>query len=786
LHVYVSGPGATIADEFAAIDRQIQIILATTLVALLVLLLVVYRSPVTALVPLASVFGALTVTKPIVSILVDKGLIGVSLFSLGLSLAVVLGAGTGFAIFLLGRYHERLRQNFTPAEALADAYRAVAPTIIGSTVAVVTSLGAVGFLSVARISMFGTTGILCCIGILTVALAALTLTPAIIALASRVNLVKPPKRQATLRRFRRVGISVARWPGPILLGALTSVFVLLIPLPGTLIGWDEAASTPPGAESNRGYQAVDHHFPPNQLLPDVVTIQTAHDLRNPAGLTAIERITGAIMGISGVRMVQSASHPGGMVSKQASLTPGAGNIGDRLDEFSDQLNARQATFTDLQTAAGEVLNSVDLLQSALVQTTYGIGQVSLAVHMMQTGIDKVRARTSDVIDIFDPLHKFVAAIPGCASNPVCSAAQEVVQWSDTVVASANKLVDAGEQLAKAVTDAAVASSSLPSIPNAVSTFNPQLTQIRAAATALDAALNTVAPAPIRDLPGYLHELAAVSAGSPGADLYAARKILTDPSMRPVQGQFFSPNGYATRLFVYGDGNEWGTDGAKRASAIAGAIADATRDGTLKPTGIQLAGVGPATRDLQSFVGGDLTLMVLITLAVIFVIAAMLLRSPVAGLVLVLCVGTSYVCALGASVLIYQHLFGYSLHWSVAPIAFVALVAVGSACDLLFALRVREERPAGPHVAIIRTFAATGAVVTIAGIVIGTTMFALTQSTVLSVAQIGVTVGVGLLLDALVVRALVLPALMVLLRRWFWWPRRFASGREVPEPQPVSA
>jgi RND superfamily putative drug exporter len=257
-------------------------------------------------------------------------------------------------------------------------------------------------------------------------------------------------------------------------------------------------------------------------------------------------------------------------------------------------------------------------------------------------------------------------------------------------------------------------------------------------------------------------------------------------MRPVQGQFFSPNGYATRLFVYGNGNEWGTDGAKRATLIAGAIAEATRDGTIKPTGIQLTGVGPATRDLQSFVGGDLTLMVLIALAVIFAMAAMLLRSPVAGLVLVGTVGTSYICALGASVMIYQHLFGFNLHWSVAPIAFVALVAVGSACDLLFALRVREERPAGPHIAIIRTFAATGAVVTIAGMVIGTTMFALTQSTVLSVAQIGVTVGVGLLLDALVVRALILPALMVLMRRWFWWPARFEAGREVPEPEPVNA
>src|SRR5262249_52397155 len=149
----------------------------------------------------------------------------------------------------------------------------------------------------------------------------------------------------------------ARWPGPNLLGAIASVLVLIIPLPGMLIDWDEAAATPPQAQSNRGYQVVDQHFPPNQLLPDVVTIETDHDIRNPAGLTAIERITGAVMALSGVRMVQSASHPAGMVSKQASVTPGAGNIGDRLDEFSDQLTARQATFTDLEAAVANVLNS---------------------------------------------------------------------------------------------------------------------------------------------------------------------------------------------------------------------------------------------------------------------------------------------------------------------------------------------------------------------------------------------------------------------------------------------
>ncbi|WP_234815514.1 hypothetical protein [Mycobacterium tuberculosis] len=86
-------------------------------------------------------------------------------------------------------------------------------------------------------------------------------------------------------------------------------------------------------------------------------IETDHDIRNPAGLTAIERITAAIMAIGGVRMVQSASHPNGMVSKQAALTASAGNLGDQLDEFSDQLTSRQATFTNLEAAVRDVVSA---------------------------------------------------------------------------------------------------------------------------------------------------------------------------------------------------------------------------------------------------------------------------------------------------------------------------------------------------------------------------------------------------------------------------------------------
>ncbi|GAB3010202.1 MMPL/RND family transporter [Mycobacterium bourgelatii] len=770
VHVFVTGPGVTILDEFAAIDRHTQLITLATFAVLLVLLLILYRSLITAMVPLVTVVMSLAIAKPIITLLVDREVIGVNLFSLELSTAVVVGTGTVFAIFLIGRYHERRRQDFDPADALDDAYRGVAPAIVASTLIVVAPLGAVGWLDLARISMFGTTGILCSIGVIAVGLAALTLTPALIALASRFDLLKPPERRRTLRRFRRIGTAVARWPAPYLLGSGVLAVVLLIALPGVPIGWNEAAATPRWAPSNLGYQAADRHFPPNELLPAVVTIETDHDIRNPTGLTAVEKITTSIMAIPGVRMVQSASHPSGLASKQAALTASGGNLGDNLYDFGDLLAARQDALPNLETAANEVVKSLDLLQGAMQQSVYGIGQVSLAVHLTQDAIVKLRSRSADVVEIFDPLRSFVGSIPDCVATPVCAAAQGAVAWANGVSDTAKNLADGAEQLAQGIADAAATSGGA-SFAQIMDQVSGQMAQVRASAAQLKLVLNNPAtPVSILEMPGYLHELAAVSPDAPGANLYASRRILTDPNMRPVLDDFISSTGLATRLLVYGEGDEWGSEGAERARAIVSAVKDATQDGTLKPVAVQLTGVGPTTRDIQDLVGGDLLLLVAITLVVIFAIAALLLRSPLAGIVVLATIAMSYVCALGASVMFWQRLLGYELHWLVPPIAFVLLIALGSSGNLLLARRMREERPGGPRVSIIRTFAATGAVITVAGIVIGITMFGLATSSALSVAQIGVTVGLGLLLDALVVRSFVLPAIVVVLERWIWWPR----------------
>lgn len=109
---------------------------------------------------------------------------------------------------------------------------------------------------------------------------------------------------------------------------------------------------------------------------------------------------------------------------------------------------------------------------------------------------------------------------------------------------------------------------------------------------------------------------------------------------------------------------------------------ATKEGTLRGAQMDIAGVGPVTRDLQSLYAADLRLLVGVTVLLIFAVVAGMLRSPVAALVVVGTVAVSYAAALGVAVLIWQDLAGHDLHWAVPAVLLIALIAVGLLVDTL--------------------------------------------------------------------------------------------------------
>lgn len=767
LQVSVSGPGATLVDEFAAIDHQMLAITVATVVVIMLLLLVVYRSLVAAAVPLISVGLALAVARPLVALLGDHGLVEVSLFTVALLAAMILGAGTDYAIFLIGRYHEGRRRGIGPADALSAAYRGVAPVIAGSGLTIAAALSCLGL---ARISMFRSAGIPCGIGVLVGVAAALTLTPALIALAGRRGLLEP-RRSMIARRWRRLGVIVARWPGPIMAVSVALVLMLAVPLVGMQTGWNEPSATPADIESNRGYAAMDRHFEANQLLPDMVTVEADHDLRNPAGLIAVERISRALMAIPGVRSVQSASRPAGAVPDEATLSHQSGLLGEQLGAGIDSLADRLSRVVDLDAVLSQVSSAMDQLGSGLAGGTSGLREIDSAAADMQSGMDGLRRNVDTMSGNLDPLRGFVEHTPDCPANPICSLAARVVEPVDDVVRSSTELSDGAVKL---TSGSGTATAALAGLPATLATMRAVLDQARTATGELRGVVDSL-PSQLHELTDYLRAVAGGFQGSAAGGFYLPTRALSDPRYAEVLRTLMAPDGRATLLLVYGDGQEWGADGAQRAGLIRAAVAEATKEGTLTPVSVQLAGVGPATRDLQALVRGDIVLLVTATLALIFAIVAVMLRSPVAALVVVGTVIVSYASALGAGVLLWQHLLGRPLHWAVAPMAFIALVAVGTDYNLLLALRIKEEARAGIGTGMIRAFAGTGGVVTTAGIIFGITMFALVGSTVLSIAQIGVTVCIGLLLDTLVVRTFVMPSLMRLLGRWFWWPGRFAPA-----------
>ncbi|WP_144756656.1 MMPL family transporter [Curtobacterium pusillum] len=174
---------------------------------------------------------------------------------------------------------------------------------------------------------------------------------------------------------------------------------------------------------------------------------------------------------------------------------------------------------------------------------------------------------------------------------------------------------------------------------------------------------------------------------------------------------------------------------------------------------------------------DRTLIIPVVLAVILLILMLLLRSIVAPLVLIGSVIVSFAAALGVGALVFDHVFQFpGADPSVPLYSFVFLVALGVDYNIFLMTRVREEALRhGPHEGVLRGLGVTGGVITSAGVVLAATFAALGVIPILFLVQIAFVVAFGVLLDTIVVRSLLVPALAHDLGRRAWWPSRLSRA-----------
>ncbi|EFV14148.1 RND family transporter [Segniliparus rugosus] len=771
LKVYVTGPSAVVNDELVAINQSTVRLIFTCALIVTLILLFVYRSPVTAGAPLLVVLVALTTARQIVALLCDNGTMGVAIFASSLLAGIIFGAGTDYGIFLLGRYHEARRAGEDRTTAYYTALSGVQHIILASGL---TIAGATACMAFTRLSIFSTSGLPCTIGILTMLAASLTLGPAILALACRFGLCEP-RGQRSPMRWRRIATRTVRWPLPVLAGSVAVLLAALLIVPTYAASYNERAAQPGTTEANLGLDAADRHLPPNILNPNMLLVESDHDMRNPADLIALAKMTNAIYGLDGVRAVQGITRPLVSALPQGTLPYQAEYIGERISQAAQTTIARLQDVAAITGRLDQLSSVVQGLQSALRTTERGVGlSVRSGKELQDQFLDilsGIRSLRDDVEPMVGSREFLLNTIPNCENIiPHCDAVVAGLSLFGDVDQILSRLDQFDEHKLQEVLDGArTASSALPQLTTQISALGKFLADMQQTLAPLSSLLDTVLPQ-IDEIKQFAEEVSnSFAAGDPGKFFFLPKAAFDSPLFQSALRIYFSPDGKATRMLVMGEMNAFSKESMDCSARIIPTAKAALKGTSLGGSKVSLGGAGGTLLNIAAFAKEDFITSAIAAFAFVFCVVLILLRSFVAALVVIGTVGLSYLSGLGLSTAIWQHFVGLPLHWAVAPSSFITLVAVGADYNLLLVARFKEEQHAGIKTGIIRSMVGTGSVVTTAGLVFGGTMLAMAASASSTFAQIGSTVAIGLFFDTLVVRSFTIPAVATLLGRWFWWP-----------------
>nr|WP_090277635.1 RND family transporter [Mycolicibacterium komanii]CRL72442.1 MmpL protein [Mycolicibacterium komanii] len=824
---YLTGPAATAADLTVAGENDRLPIEAAIAALVLGVLLLVYRNVVTMLLPLATIGSSLLIAQAAVAGFSELTGAGVSNQSIVFLSAIMAGAGTDYAVFLISRYHDYLRSGADFDEAVKAALISIGKVITASAATVgVTFL----LLSFAQMGVFRTVGVSSAIGIGIAYLAGMTLLPAILVVAGPRGWVKP-RRELTARFWRRSGIRIVRRPVPHLVASL----LVLALLAGIAVfadyNYDDRKVLSADAPSSVGYAALERHFPINQSIPEYVLIQSPHDLRNPRALADLEQLASRITQLKDIGLVSGITRPLGEVPQEFRATFQAGIVGDRLADGSAQIGQRTGDLNKLRDGADTLADSladvrgqinaiapsiqslVDTFSS--VRTEYGGDKLVRDVKITAKLVASINALGNSmglnfrtVKDLFAWIGPVLTALQGnavCDANPSCVDTR--MQFQKLVSAREDGSLDEINGLAQELQgvedrqtlNQAVANlnAAMASVAKAVSTMGlDQPGGVQRSMTDLQRGANRLATGS-REVAGgvddLVKQLKVIAAGLNEAStfLLTMRSNASDPSQagfnippevlnlpdfKKAAAAYISPDGRSVRYLIQTQLNPFSPEAMDQVNQIYDVARGAQPNTALADATISMGGFPAALRDTRDYYQQDIRFIIAATLIVVLLTLMVLLRAIVAPLYLVGSVVVSYFAAMGIGVLTFQLLLGQELHWSVPPLAFVVLIAVGADYNMLFVSRLRDESPHSVRYGVIRTLGSTGGVITAAGLIFAASMAGLLFSSIGIVIQGGFVIGVGIMLDTFVVRTITVPAVAALVGRANWWPSRVAVPR----------
>jgi len=760
LDVRWTGDAVIGRDYMANVQTSLNRAAIATVVLLMIVLLAVYRSFWLALVPLTTIGVSLIISRGILGWMILAGWEISPLVELFL-IAILFGTGTDFCLFLSWRYAEHLNPN-NPAGSMRV-------TLARSFAALVTSAGTIiiGLLlmGTTRFKLFSSTGPSVALG-LTLALAAtLTLTPALLVLLARMHARAFEGLAGSSREFwDRLGRAAMARP------LRSWVFTILAMVPLSIVGvrthfiQDLMTELPTGATSARDFRLVASKFDPGMLAPLTVILESDTDFRSSEGLALIDDVSRLLSHQRRLTEVRSATQPLG--------SP------ERLDRarLASRLGEVNAGFHQLADGAGQLRQGLTegaaKLRAAIwLEETTGLTLTGQPVSASEPKSDAALNRAHTRETLASSLKQASAVlqlsqgVPATWNLPALSHAFDALEETAKTPAPAAK---AGRQGSKAAEPAVKVAKAQPAggPVGKQAVEKPQEVLLRELTRAADGA------AQIADGASRANREVSAILNDPVGRRALDRLLINDqtvhdnPELLKSFAAYITPDGHRARIDLTQANRIFSHAAMDQVVTLRRRLNDYLGEYQGIHVTAQIAGTNAESADIRALTRSDQVQSWFIVPIGVFLVLLLALRDPLACFNLVVTMVLTYAFALGATHLVFVTLLGAEgLDWKVPYFLFVLLIAVGVDYNVFLMARLNEEsQKRGLRDGIIRAIGQTGGLISSAALITASSFASFLFSPLGSLRQLGFALVVGILIDAVLVRPLLVPCGHWLLRR----------------------
>ncbi|WP_019007180.1 MMPL family transporter [Cohnella laeviribosi] len=357
-----------------------------TVVFILAILLIVFRSLIAPLIPLLTIGISYAASQSIVAFLVKYADFPLSNFTQIFLVAVMFGIGTDYCILLISRFKEELARGADRLEAIATTYRTSGRTVLVSGLAVLVGFSAIGF------STFGLyrSAVAVAVGVAVLLIALTTLVPFFMAVLGQA--IFWPSRGALEHKPSRIWGAVGRFSLRRPIGSLAILAVIVVPFLVSYKGdvsYNSLDEIGDRYDSVKAFNIISDSFGPGDSLPATVVLKAGKPLDDTDGLAMIERVTREIAEVDGVKAVRSATRPTGealkdfQVASQASTldsgleegAEGLGQVASGLKSAGDSLSGKAPELQSAAEGAEKLADGTKSLKNGIVQLGDGLKRI---------------------------------------------------------------------------------------------------------------------------------------------------------------------------------------------------------------------------------------------------------------------------------------------------------------------------------------------------------------------------------------------------------------------------